>query len=47
MIQQKPEEMTRQRAAFIIEERIRIDREGILEGGGPASDFDKFVAEQD
>ena len=39
--------MTRQEAARIIEERIRIDREGILEGGEPASDFDKFIAEQD
>lgn len=47
MTQQKPEKMTRQRAAVIIEERIRIDREGILEGGEPASDFDKFIVEQD
>ena len=39
--------MTRQEAAKIIEERIRIDREGILESGEPESDFDKFVAEQD
>lgn len=39
--------MTRQEAAEIIEERIRIDREGILEGGEPESDFDKFIAEQD
>lgn len=39
--------MTRQRASFIIEERIGIDREGILESGESVSDFDKFIAEQD
>lgn len=39
--------MTRQEAVEIIEERIRVDRDGILEGGEPESDFDKFVAEQD
>lgn len=39
--------MTRQEATKIIEERIRIDREGILNGGEPESDFDKFVAKQD
>lgn len=39
--------MVRQEAIRIIEERIRIDREGILEGSEPVSDFDKFIAEQD
>lgn len=39
--------MTREEAVKIIEERIRIDREGILNGGEPESDFDKFIAKQD
>ena len=39
--------MTREEAIKIIEERIMIDREGILNGGEPESDFDKFIAKQD
>lgn len=39
--------MTRQEAAKIIEERIRIDREGSLNSGDSESDFDKFIAKQD
>lgn len=39
--------MTRQEAIKIIEERIEIDREDILEDNEPESDFDKWVARQD
>ena len=39
--------MTRTEAITIINARIEVDRIGILDGGKPASDFDKFIFEQD
>ena len=39
--------MTREEAIRIIEQRVAIDRQDILNGGEPVSDFDKFIAEQD
>ncbi len=39
--------MTRTEAIAIINARIEFDRIGILDGGKPVSDFDKFVFEQD
>lgn len=39
--------MTRTEAIAIINARIEVDRIGILDGGKPVSDFDKFVFEQD
>lgn len=39
--------MTRTEAITIINARIEVDRIGILDGGKPVSDFDKFIFEQD
>ena len=39
--------MTRTEAIAIINARIEVDRIGILDGGKPMSDFDKFIFEQD
>lgn len=39
--------MTKEEAIRIIEQRVAIDRQDILNGGEPVSDFDKFIAEQD
>lgn len=39
--------MTREEAIKIIEQRVAVDRQDILNGGEPVSDFDKFITEQD
>lgn len=39
--------MTRTEAIAIINARIEVYRIGILDGGKPVSDFDKFIFEQD
>lgn len=39
--------MTRTEAITIINARIEVDRIGILDGGKPVRDFDKFIFEQD